>query len=513
MALIPSTSVFTPVKVVSQVVNEADNKVKKPLIEQADLLSKAIIEKCMERVELVDLHRPSRTALKVVCITLSGVSKLTYLPLALKMSGGPFWAAGSCLGYLALDYWAIGGSINETLAPRAPSEILLLQNTGSGRGRKYVVATIISSIVLGIIARIPLSLPSLDYNTGALKWGGFFLVLLGGSFTTIRSIHMTIDKIYQACRKLALDQLGKELEKARGKMIALLTRNRTVFRQMKISEQSPIIQLLTTARTSRLANAEDNYFLEVFKELQQEPEKSCGEQVRDNFGYVIGLVLSGIYQKVIGEYTFEKSKQYITGDDEEVAAGFISGAVVAAGSVIITGAIVNLSQRVYKFALDRLLGRKEKTLADQLRPKLVLSLQILSLITDIAATGISWKIWTDFYENDLNDDLAKSRFHEISACAATFLFLLTGSIELVDQFIEELLRRKGTLLEKDIVTISDELEQMKNLIQHSSFVDFSIFASNLPPQLKSTFKITVQRIETNFGLLRDATQRALTPAK
>lgn len=466
---------------------EVQDKNEQPIIIQA------IQERCIKPIDLVDENPRLRPAMKVTALLFSSIAKLPYLPIALLLRPGEVFAVAGSIAFLWLEYWAINDSLNDAFSERSQSEIRLIKNAEIGKPNLKKI--LLSSTILSLLSQVPLAIPSLIFNSGFNKWSGFTIIVMGGSLINIRSLQLLSTGIIQGFTSTRLTPEEKEMEKIRSKMIALINANKDIFVNMDPALKNLYIEAVNSSRdTNNNQYPEDAFLQHVFKDVTPK-KKNCLEHLKDNFGTISGFVLSALYQKSLAEYTYDGSKQYIT-DGNEIGAGFISGAVVGSGIVITTYAIVSMTQRIWNNTVNLFSSVKKKTIAEQLRPKLTLSMQLIALAIDVIALGPSWVIWDDYYNKKA------SNFYQYTACATTFLFLLTGALGLIEQYIEELIKYKGKPEEKDVVNLVHQFKNLENIIKNCSLVDFSLFVSRLSPQLKRSLEEKIEQVQGSANQYR-----------
>jgi len=159
---------------------------------------------------------------------------------------------------------------------------------------------------------------------------------------------------------------------------------------------------------------------------------------------------------------------------------------------------VGTVQRIASSSLNCITRQSKKSLAEQLRPKLTLSLKLLGLVVDLGALGATVVIWDDFTGKNLPAKI----YFETTLCLAYFLFLSSASLDAVDGAIEELVQRKGTPDEQQIMLLNNQLKKLEQLIQSSSLLDFGQSLGQLSDTTRENLLLrantTVDKIEDHL---------------
>lgn len=447
-----------------------------PLLSQnpENVLVKAIFERCIDHSPLIDNHKGSRRVALALSVISSLAANASYIPISLAMPAGPVFAAGNFLGFFKLDIWAIRGTINDILSPKGSHEIILHQR--SSNNKCYTVAVIIAALAIALLSQVPVALPALDYN-GALGVPSVIMLFLGGVLIPIRSLQLSINKKIRSMNCCAGEE-KEQWEQLRLEMISLIDQHQGLFRQMDSPDK--IAHILSLAPNSQGSEVEkvNSYISALFNPSLDAPVEESSSLLGRISG-VSGVLLTISFEAALAYYTFCKVKENVL--DNDALAGVLAGSVVASSVYLAGQSIVSTAQRMAAACLNLVTCKREKTLAEQLRPKLDLSLKLLGLAIDLTALGATIVIWGDF----LKDNPSEKIYFEITMCLAYFLFLYTATLDMAGEVTEEIVQHRGTEDERQIIEFNADLQRLKKLIETSSLVDFGSFVTKLPLELRS----------------------------
>lgn len=378
---------------------------------------------------LIDSHPYLRKMALISCFAVSVISGLLFAPVSLELPAGYLFAAANFLGFLKLYMWASRNIIHELLGPTTEAERILIERARPG---KCVVATAVTaSIALALFSQLPNALPVLDYD-GKLKVFAFISLLLGGSLLSIRSL------------QLSLQKMAQKKEQTRTTLVSMVETHLKTFQEMDPS--------LRSAHVSRLNADPAELIKEVFKESS---ESKVSPAV-----LALGLWIALSFQVATAIYTFEETKTHMV--DKNVAAGAMAFLAVASGAHLSSQSIMESAQAFYEMLVEG-----KRTIAEQLHPEWTRPLKILGSIVDAGALGACFRIWEEFYK----DNMPAKVYFEITVCLAFFFFLSSSTLALS----YELAGKTGDDKEKLIIGFTRKLENIKRLIQQASKEDLDDF--------------------------------------
>ncbi|MFI5335100.1 MAG: hypothetical protein ACHQT8_08115, partial [Chlamydiales bacterium] len=413
--------------------------------------------------------------LKGVCLIVSAGAKIPYIPIALTLPGGPFFAFANSAAFFNLEYWAITGTIDDVLGPKGEHEIILQHR--QSKGRCYLVAIISTSVALALLSQIPIALPALDYNRGYQALG--FGVLLGaGALLPVRSIQLSIEKSLKM-QKCILGEVGKQVEAVRSEMLLLVDEHREFFRQMEYLDKLEHLAKVSLLREGEHSVGKVDSYAQMIFDSQPAYPAARSASLCDRASSAIGLWLTSSFQVAITMYTWTKTKEHMI-DNDYVAGGF-AAAVLATGVYLTGKSIIQTTQLMFRSLFNCLRCKKERTIAEQVRPKLCLSVKLMGLMLNLAALGPTVIIWGDFFK----DNRATQAYFEGTMCAALFLLLSTATLDTVDMAVEEIVVAGKNLTKKEVVQYHRDIQIIARLLDESPLVDFSIFILGCPDELKT----------------------------
>ncbi|CAM0117099.1 hypothetical protein [Rhabdochlamydiaceae symbiont of Dictyostelium giganteum] len=434
------------------------------------LLSQAIYETCVERTPSPDPNRIIRLAVKTFCLIVSAGAKAPYIPISLTLPGGPAFAFGNTTSFFILEWWAIRATIDEALGARGKSESLLIKR--GGRGALYQLATLTGALAISIFPQIPIALPALDYD-GQFKVPGFIVLLGAGVFIPIRSLQLTVDNVL---KKMLIDQTGKKLQQARLSMMGLIQEYRDIFRQSSLQDKMEKILELDSIRGQKDLTA---YIQKVFKPKAIKPVVQ-ESKICKRVSFVAGAMLTAAFEAALVMYTWEKTEEHFI--DNEVAAGAIAIATGISWLYLTGQAIIGTTQRVSQAVVNLIKGRKDPSIASQIYPKLTFTLNALGLINTVLALGPTVVIWGEFYESNRYEQVAV----EIVMCSSLFLLLSTATLDIIQDFMQQIIQKKGLPNEKLIAELDLELQKFQGLLKESALPDIAAFIMDIPEDLRET---------------------------
>lgn len=439
---------------------------------ERDVLALSIFERCIGTTPLVDKTACRRNTALVTSIITAAAAGAAFVPISLHLPAGPAFAVANFIAFFNLDMWAIGQTIEDLFGPKGENEIVLLER--ASHGKCFTTAAVIASTAIALLSQVPVAIPSLDYD-GDLKIPALISLFVGGALIPLRSLQLTIDKTMRMRNALHREE-GEKIERLRGSFEELIDKYQELFRKMDRQGQ---LEHVGRFQQIQGADAEKATGLieEVIKgpiEIKPVDETSLLSRLSRGFGFWI----AGSLQTGLALYTFSKTKEHII--DNDIAAGAMAASVVLSGVYLSGQSIINTAENIARSFVNFIKDKREKSLVEQLRPGLSQSLKLLGGLIDLGALGATIVIRRDFYKDDLLADI----YFNITFCLAYFLFLSTATLSMVDGAIGKLIQRTGSDDEKQILEHQNKLEKMKQLIERSSLLDFSIFVGGFSEDIR-----------------------------
>lgn len=481
-------------------------------------LFSAILEGPIEHRRFHADPKCARITALVIATLLSASAKIPYAPMGLlapkkiglPSESGPFFVFANSTSFLILELWAIFGTIGDLFGPKRKFEVALLND--NSRGKCVVAAIVTAATFAALISQYPSAVPVLDYVKD-YKECAFFVTWVASSLLPIRSVQISIEKAIEM-RKQAIGEVGQKVQLLRNEMVFLIQTHKGAFVRMGYQKKlERIASFATLKREGRNDNQKVSaYLLAILEEplvIPKPNENSLLERVKQ----IPGAWLTASLQTGLAFYTWAKTKQYVV--DDNVAAFFFSGAVVLTGTYLMGDAIVRTTNSFARSICNTVMSRREKTLAEQLRPQLTLFFKFTGLLLNLATIGTTLVVWGDFFrgnEETSNGDYffqgkeSSQRYFEGTISAALVLLLATATLDIADGIIEEIILRNDESDEKEIVLFCREFQLLENLFNKSSLLDFATFLlEDCPEKIKTTlmerFALTSSAIRTHFGLI------------
>ncbi|MGR3973387.1 MAG: hypothetical protein QRY72_02265 [Candidatus Rhabdochlamydia sp.] len=432
------------------------------------LLSKAVMEECIERRVASDPHKIARLAIKTVCLIVSAGAKIPYIPISLTLPAGPAFAFGNTTSFFILEWWAIRATIDEALGSRGASEAQMVKR--GGKGFLYQIATLVGALVISIFPQIPIALPALDYD-GQFKVLGFITLLAAGVFIPIRSLQLTVDNIL---KKFMIDESGKKIQQLCFSMAGLIQEERDLFRQLPYQDKLQMISRLDDIRKSQDFSG---YIKELFTPKvghKVVKESSLCKKI----SFAAGIALTAAFEAALVMYTWEKTQEHFI--DNEAAAGAIAITTGISWLYLTGQAIIGTTQRVSQAVVNLIKRQKDPSIASQIYPKLTFALKSLGMINTVLALGPTVVIWGEFYASNRYEQVAV----EIVMCSSLFLLLSTATLDIIQDFIQQLIQHKGSSDQQLIARLDHEFQKFQTLLRQSALPDIAAFVMDLPEDIK-----------------------------
>ncbi|MFZ0565167.1 MAG: hypothetical protein WAM28_03180 [Chlamydiales bacterium] len=430
-------------------------------------------------------QKTARKVFKGIAIFASSSAKIFFVPVSLTLGQrigeagkviGPICAISNSASFFTLEYTVARGVINDLLSTKANRENELFPHEQDTKKICKKITIISTSGLISLFSQVPPALAVFHYNAPQVKIIAAGVTLIAGALFPMRSVQLSLDhltKQFSRATQPKLLAMKKE-------MCKLIKESHELFIKEDLSQKSEFIKALDQIRKDNDSQRKVNqYLLNAIhpQNLLQPTQPSKIRKYVNYSGQAVGLVLTGILQYGIAEYTYELTKQEIS--DSDATAATLAAVSVASNVYLMGTSIINTTRKVFDSTWGWISNTRKRSLAEQLRPKLTFSLKSFGLILNALALGPSVVIWGDFYQGS-----SFQGFFESSICTATFLLLFTATLDVVDDVVESLVLSKGTQGEKEIIQMDQEFKQLLNLLEESSLADFQVFFDDLPPETR-----------------------------
>jgi hypothetical protein len=424
----------------------------------------------------------SRAASKCALAAIATLRNIAFMPVSLQLQlSGAEWgfAIGNVIGVTSLDFWAGSRFIDNCLPKGVGLDKLFAKKETPYLQR---VANV-GNLAISLLSQIPSVYPAIQYNKGSISIPAGIVVMLGGAVLPLRSIQLSIEKYFNltSAKKQGIDTQKQEL------FVNLIRENKQRFINMTDNEKDQFITTLNDIR--KLDDSPEKiqaYWAHLLSSTNFTPPPSldCISLGSTQLSKALGLALTGVYQYVIGEYTYSKTKENVWNND--LFAGILSSLVVGSTLCLTGSAMINSAENLFQSitGINKDVRSQQETLAKKLRSKTMTALQGLGVAVNFLSLGATYIIWNEFYKNE-----TEKKAFEITMCSAIFLLLYAAIPSVINDAEEQMIAScTGTLEEKNAIKISSEYQALADSINNISPENFESFLPHLPPKLLSAIR-------------------------
>lgn len=406
----------------------------------------------------------SKNSLKIFALLLSVGAKVPFIPISLDFGNimiggvagkivGPIFAGGNVTSFCILEYWAAKNIVNDLF----PQQIDIdSRNASCHILGVYRKVTIISTATLmALVSQAPTALAGIKYNAQDYKYPAGLTLLVTGSLLPLRSLQLTLERL-----NCNFNQVITPQKKLQQEMVDLCLSHRQLFVEMGWEAKLALIEDLNAIRNSGdEAGKADQYAwtLLALPTTTPKPQNTLFRKVVNYTSTATGVLITGIFQYALADYTFYQSKEYVW--DNDVAAGCFASLTVGCCAYLFGQSFIGTSQRIFNSASNLITQQNVPTINEQLRPKLTFLLKSIGLLINALALGPTIVIWGQFFDQYT----AEKIFFDVSICSAIFLLLFTSTIDIANEIAETLIIVKGSEEEKEIMQVYDEYQKLATL--------------------------------------------------
>jgi hypothetical protein len=192
-------------------------------------------------------------------------------------------------------------------------------------------------------------------------------------------------------------------------------------------------------------------------------------------------------------YTWDMTKKYLT--DHDWIAGGLAASVFCSNVYLAGKSIFGTTQAITQSFVDTVKGKRQPSIAEQLRPKLTFACKLLGFLVDGFALGPTIVIWGEFFDGNQ----AEEDYFPSAMSGAIFLLLYTASLSSIDDYVTFYLSHRGTEDEKEIIELVRKFNKLASLVENTSLLETAAFLAELPEEKKSAlmqrFELTQERLE------------------
>lgn len=409
--------------------------------------------------------------LKLVALVISLGAKIPFLPIALKLPLGPLFAACNALGFTKLEYYA-GSKVVDDITKKVSQDELAL--TPSRPSTPCKTATFAVAWIIAAASQLPVALAAVRYNEKTLAPFAGFVMIISGSLFPLRSLQLSLE---QSWCKQPIKEMKASLAHLKKKFLTLIRENQKAFLQKEAHAKLDFLEKLSTAPLIDETDLGDYLNILLPQKTVHSEKKTRCMAVLEKGVQGVGWLFTLTYLTAFAMYTFTESKKTIY--DHNWTSGCFATSVVLSNYYLTQASISQTALTVFRSITKLFSNNREKSLAQQMRPKVTFALQALGLLIDACALGPTIVIWGNFYKKNK----VEQRFFQTSLCAAVFLLLFTSTLDIIDHVVEEVIAQHGTPIEKEVIALSLKYDKLAALIEKISLRSFGEACLELPSEL------------------------------
>ncbi|NGX36526.1 MAG: hypothetical protein K1000chlam1_01372 [Candidatus Anoxychlamydiales bacterium] len=412
-----------------------------------------------------------RRSLQVAGIAISGLGKVPFIPINLKLKSLQDFrvvlAAGNTLGFWALGSWSALNIIDEIYGPLTPEEKRLFSDRVNCLSK---TASVASSVILSVTSQAVIAYLAYTYNNNNILMP--IAIMASDTSFPFYSTLLSARKVFQ---KQSFSEFEKKLNQMKLEMMNLIEGNRKIFVEMQKEEKIDYLDAFEKikdkeAKKDRL----EEYLPLVFKECSISKQSKVQKFGRTFFGVNGGhftlnhLALLGIVAYTGGNLITSSSM-----------GGSIAAALTILSTMYLEGtSMVKTSQRFFDGIYDFITSRKNPTLSEQLSPKLTFSLKAIGLLISVLAWGPSVEVAHDYI-----DQFAFRTYMQIASSLAVTLLISTAILDIIDQVVEKKITISGSKEDRTILEINKKMKRLARVIKKSPLIEFAKFIKVIPQDL------------------------------
>lgn len=449
------------------------------------------LNKVIDQEYEISLNKNIEIPVKIMVTIVAAGARIFYIPISLRLPLGPIFAAGNCVSFFVLEYWAATKSIKKFVLDQE-DEIQFLSESRVSKTQS--ITTFFAAEIIALISQVPNVFAAYNYNKKEYRILAGVVTGVSGSLFTLHSVQLSLS---QKLKRETLDQTQQKLLEIKKELIELTNVNNSNFLNKSHQEKLKFLSEINSIRDLDEADfRSENYLKNIFTIQKRQPMvHSICRKIGENCITVGGIGLNLTLQTAVAMYVFTQTKNDIY--DNDYLAVFFSSLVVLSNVHLMGSSIASTSKRAYHAAIDTLFRKSTPSISEQYRPKLTFALKILFLTMNGFGLGPNIVIWGEFFDNQ-----TLQRYFQSTICISMFLILFTASLDMVDEVVEYLIEKTGTSEERKILRMSKEFKQLEYLLSKFSLGNIGRFIENLPNDFKrdllERFHITKENIDILF---------------
>lgn len=437
-------------------------------------------------------QRVCRRVLQGVALSAGPLARLSFMEVPLKFAGdnkalGGLLVYGNTASYGSLISWCLLKMVNSATTPMSAEEKALSQSSLTPFCRTLLK---IAVFVVGELAQIPFGYIVFIYNERNYFYP--LSVFLIDAAYPIYSLTLTTEEIVKRRR---LSEFEKKLYLMKLKLITQLQRASTAILHSERSNGKVYLdrlQAIDQTPNLQYIDKVKHYIQILLSSVSLQPEQPP-DSLRVKSGrivfYGLGMAL-GFTQIYFAETLSYGAAKEMTEDP--------GGRAVIAGSVTVCNAYLGLkifvqsAAKLYNFAINRLLSRDTRSVAEILQPKLTVCLQLIALITVSLSFSAPLQVAKDNFEGDFGT------YMEVTAVMEAVILSSFALSELIDELITYQSLNASDEYTRQLAEITMQINELNNLIEKSPMMEFVQMLDLLPESQISEWKTGLQITSENL---------------
>ena len=424
--------------------------------------------------------RISRRGVIGLILLLNGVAQSTIYKMSLDLAGkdkalGYTLGTADLIDFTTLESWAILSVVKEQLNSLSPDEDLLL------RPQMHIAAKIVTmavSLGLACSLQVPFAMEVSNHQSWIVMKGiSLGAVSFEAGCVTMNSVHSTLERLITYKNR---SPTNKKLQIFRHSMIGRTEENLEAFVGMDCAGQRGKVRAFQDIK----AMAGDFERYQAFMKMMLQEfvpgevhEKTWGERLYKGVDKGVGGLAALTF------IAFEGMLGYLMGNALSGKPLGVVLAIVAAGAnTYLSGtAIPPTVHRVFKGIRDIVTGQYQKSLGEQLSPKLSYSLKVISGLLACLCWGPAAQATKDGIPEPYT-------LPAQIAVAGSFIFLVSTALQdVIDGLILKIARARGTPEEKELLEFYNTMIELKSLITKAPIPEFAKGVAALPQETFDDF--------------------------
>jgi len=419
--------------------------------------------------------RVSRRGVIGLILLLNGLAQSTIYKMSLDLAGkdkalGYILGTADLIDCTTLESWAILSVVKEQLKALSPDEDLLL------RSQMHIAAKIVTMVVsLGLACsfQVPFAMEVSNHQSWIVMKGiALGAVSFEAGCVTMNSLYSTLERLITYKNR---SPTNKKLQIFRHSMIERIDENLEAFVGMDRVGQRGKVREFQDIK----AMAGDFERYQAFMKMMLQ-EFAPGEVHEETWGE---WLYKGVDKGVGGLsaltfIAFEGMLGYLMGESlSGMPLGVVLAVVSAGANTYFSGTeIPPTVHRMFKGIGDIVTGQYQKSLGEQLSPKLCYSLKVISGL-------LACLCWGPVAQATKDGIPEPYTLPAQIAVAGSFIFLVSTALQdVIDGLILKIARARGTPEEKKLLEFYNTMIELKSLLTKAPITEFAKGVEALPQE-------------------------------